>query len=440
VTNERAAYYGPDEKLVATDARASNSARSAFEEYRYDALGRRVWVRSVITCNPSSLSVECNTPYVRRTIWDGVQELAEIQVPVDVGNPAIEEMDTGYPIVSWNFSPKDPNPFFGRVVYGPGLAVDQSLTVTRYDYRDQPSSGSASLTWPRFTWQIYWNYQGLPTYGTLTTGAWAFPYQLGPGQTSCPVVGNQTEQRCVLVQWPLMHSAYDQNRGNVPYPSWHGSLLEGKRDRSGLQYNRNRMYDPQTGRFTQEDPIGLAGGLNLYGFASGDPVNFGDAFGLKVCFRGAGRRALVRATEEATGSTITLDSENCIASVSVADTSLGYAILRSRLMDLVGDPETYTVALTGRGSHFDPASKWIGVDLNDFGAWYKRLDVNGQCAAGPPGWSLPALLSHELLGHAFGNRGWWYRNIRGTASRENYGMAAENVYHGVAKEPVRCGY
>ncbi len=39
-------------------------------------------------------------------------------------------------------------------------------------------------------------------------------------------------------------------------------------------------YGPQTGRFTQEDPIGLAGGLNLYGFADGDPLNFSDPFGL----------------------------------------------------------------------------------------------------------------------------------------------------------------
>ncbi len=34
---------------------------------------------------------------------------------------------------------------------------------------------------------------------------------------------------------------------------------------------------------SQEDPVGLAGGLNAYGFAAGDPINFGDPFGLHPC-------------------------------------------------------------------------------------------------------------------------------------------------------------
>jgi uncharacterized protein RhaS with RHS repeats len=46
--------------------------------------------------------------------------------------------------------------------------------------------------------------------------------------------------------------------------------------------------------FTQEDPIGLAGGLNLYGYANGDPVNFSDPFGLSPC----GRHELAAPTGE----------------------------------------------------------------------------------------------------------------------------------------------
>ena len=34
------------------------------------------------------------------------------------------------------------------------------------------------------------------------------------------------------------------------------------------------------GLYTQQDPIGIAGGLNLYGYAHGDPINFSDPFGL----------------------------------------------------------------------------------------------------------------------------------------------------------------
>jgi len=64
--------------------------------------------------------------------------------------------------------------------------------------------------------------------------------------------------------------------------------VNGQMGETGLEYRRNRYYDPQQGRFTQEDPIGLAGGMNLYGFAGGDPVNFSDPLGLWVEPQGLG--------------------------------------------------------------------------------------------------------------------------------------------------------
>jgi RHS repeat-associated protein len=61
-----------------------------------------------------------------------------------------------------------------------------------------------------------------------------------------------------------------------------GSLIEGGRDLTGQLYMRNRFYDPHSGKFTQEDPIGIAGGLNVYGFGNSDPVNFSDPYGLSA--------------------------------------------------------------------------------------------------------------------------------------------------------------
>ncbi|MBK6780978.1 MAG: RHS repeat-associated core domain-containing protein [Gemmatimonadetes bacterium] len=50
---------------------------------------------------------------------------------------------------------------------------------------------------------------------------------------------------------------------------------------SGLYYMRARYYDPALGRWISEDPIGIAGGLNVYAYAGNDPVNLTDPSGLE---------------------------------------------------------------------------------------------------------------------------------------------------------------
>jgi len=47
---------------------------------------------------------------------------------------------------------------------------------------------------------------------------------------------------------------------------------------TGLHYNTFRFYDPDVGRFTTPDPIGLAGGINLYAYAP-NPVGWVDPLG-----------------------------------------------------------------------------------------------------------------------------------------------------------------
>ncbi|BBQ01384.1 hypothetical protein BSFA1_65120 (plasmid) [Burkholderia sp. SFA1] len=63
---------------------------------------------------------------------------------------------------------------------------------------------------------------------------------------------------------------------------------------TGLHYNRNRYYDPATGRFISKDPIGLQGGLNVYQYAP-NPIEWIDPLGL-ACHqtRSASLRAIKR--------------------------------------------------------------------------------------------------------------------------------------------------
>jgi RHS repeat-associated protein len=52
-------------------------------------------------------------------------------------------------------------------------------------------------------------------------------------------------------------------------------------DGTGLEYDRARYYSPAQARFISQDPMGMAGsGVNLYLYATGDPLDYTDPSGL----------------------------------------------------------------------------------------------------------------------------------------------------------------
>lgn len=68
--------------------------------------------------------------------------------------------------------------------------------------------------------------------------------------------------------------------GSLTQPlRWKGREYDSE---TGLYYVRARYYDPTVGRFISEDPLGVAGGINPYTFADGDPVNRSDPSGMIV--------------------------------------------------------------------------------------------------------------------------------------------------------------
>uniref|UniRef100_UPI001F343295 RHS repeat domain-containing protein n=1 Tax=Pseudomonas sp. LAM2023 TaxID=2800477 RepID=UPI001F343295 len=66
---------------------------------------------------------------------------------------------------------------------------------------------------------------------------------------------------------------------------------------TGLQYNRYRYYDSKTGRFISEDPIGYAGGLNLFAYAP-NPIEWIDPLGLSTVLAAKGRKEAMKIAQK----------------------------------------------------------------------------------------------------------------------------------------------
>ena len=147
---------------------------------------------------------------------------------------------------------------------------------------------------------------------------------------------------------------------------------------SGLYYMRARYFDPTTGRFLTEDPIGAAGGsLNFYSYALGDPVNASDPTGLKFKIVGDDWWSFWDAF-------IYLSRDPGMNRI---------------LQQLLYDDIEHTIVINSNGRD--------GVDV--FGTLHWDPHRGLKCDGGEGAAISPALsLGHEL-GHL--SHGWWRRTI-----------------------------
>jgi RHS repeat-associated protein len=229
-------YYASDNRLMFVQKK-TDDATSTWEEYWYDALGRRVMTRTrhdMPTCVQSP-SMSC-PGFVERTVWDGDQVIGE-------------QRTSGLDLITGG------TPYYGTVRYVHLVGMDAPVAILDARFSDARV--------------IHYNWRGLAEASSFTDGSPA----------DCELTGGT----CTRIAWNAGEGVYFK-RSTDPYagmiPVWIGSLPANGKGDAGLLYRRNRFFDPASGRFTQEDPIGIGGGLNLYGFAGGDPVNYSDPFGL----------------------------------------------------------------------------------------------------------------------------------------------------------------
>ena len=101
-----------------------------------------------------------------------------------------------------------------------------------------------------------------------SSGQWWHYY--GDHQASVRFVADQTGT--VLTKYDYLPYGQKDVSVSINETFTFNGLLNVQDDGDGLYYMHHRVYNANSGRFLQGDPLGLEAGPNLYAFADGDPI------------------------------------------------------------------------------------------------------------------------------------------------------------------------
>jgi RHS repeat-associated protein len=123
-------------------------------------------------------------------------------------------------------------------------------------------------------------------------------YNVYADHLGAPRIVTRASDAAIVWRWDSAESfggtAPNQNPSNL------GAFVYSQRlpgqvfdQETGLFQNWNREYNPRIGRYMQSDPIGLAGGINTYGYVAGNPLSGIDPRGLATFTLTGGGSAVV---------------------------------------------------------------------------------------------------------------------------------------------------
>ncbi|MEG1280133.1 MAG: RHS repeat-associated core domain-containing protein, partial [Comamonas sp.] len=296
-------HYDAGNQLVQVVVRDASSA-PLIQRYRYDAFGRRLAKYRQDAAQAAKARREGTPPAAQVDYfgWDGDRlvhtERFNSTNPVDdSGAPQPEVIHTLYepgsftPLVQLRRASKAPptmaDELLGHMRSQPGLVQDalrgfltefsstQKLIESKLGTLGMDEGAQSFI---REQMQGY--AQLVQSQETESAKAIALSYYL------CDHLG--TPQALVSAQgageWAAQLDAWGHVMAEYnPHNRYQPIRLPGQHEDedTGLYYNHHRYYDSVVGRYINQDPIGLEGGVNKFLYSISDPVNLTDATGLE---------------------------------------------------------------------------------------------------------------------------------------------------------------
>ncbi|NHZ66910.1 hypothetical protein F1735_32315 [Massilia sp. CCM 8694] len=194
--------------------------------FDYDPLGRRISSTETISTATGNIRSENIRSENKRFVWQGLRMVQEVRA-------------SG--VSSYVYSPD--------ALYTPLARIDAAKIAATAIKAEQSTA--------RRIYHFHTNLVGAPLEVTDEVGnlAWAGNYQAWG-----KVEDEENSSLSVPIEQPLRFSGQYSDES------------------TGLHYNTFRYYDPDIGRFISQDPIGLAGGANMYAYAP-NPTGWMDPLG-----------------------------------------------------------------------------------------------------------------------------------------------------------------